>query len=225
MVGVVLITNITQLRFDLASLDGILAGFLSGVTYSATFMLSRRLRGKVSSFTQTLWGSGVAALLLSPWLFQVPGQVIVENLPVLVPLGVVTLGIASFVYYIALQRLKAQVVSNDSNSRTGERGVHWTVDISGDPGCTGGGRDRIDPGEHLPDHTVAHGEQDEKSTGNQTVRYGAGLRRAGGGSIGPDAVAAVCALGGCAGHGHFVLPHVDHGGNFDAVRAPQDEDG
>ena len=112
MVGVVLITNITQLRFDLASFDGIIAGFLSGLTYSATFMLSRRLRGKVSSFTQTLWGSGVAALLLSPWLFQVPTPVIVENLPVLVPLGVVTLGIASFVYYIALQRLKAQVVSN-----------------------------------------------------------------------------------------------------------------
>lgn len=112
MAGVVLITNITQLRFDLASLDGILAGFLSGLTYSATFMLSRRLRGKVSSFTQTLWGSGVAALLLSPWAFKAPGAVIVDNLPVLVPLGVVTLGIASFVYYIALQKLKAQVVSN-----------------------------------------------------------------------------------------------------------------
>lgn len=112
MVGVVLITNITQLRFDLASLDGILAGFLSGLTYSATFLLSRRLRGKVSSFTQTLWGTGVAALLLSPWLFQVPGPVIVDNLPVLVPLGIITLGISSFVYYIALQRLNAQVVSN-----------------------------------------------------------------------------------------------------------------
>ena len=112
VVGVVLITNITQLRFDLASLDGILAGFFSGLTYSATFMLSRRLRGKVSSFTQTLWGSGVAALLLSPWLFQAPGPVIVDNLPVLIPLGIISLGIASFIYYIALQRLKAQVVSN-----------------------------------------------------------------------------------------------------------------
>ena len=111
MLGVVLITNIAQLRFDLASLDGILAGFLSGLTYSATFMLSRRLRGKASSFTQTLWGTGVAALLLSPWLFQTPWAVILDNLPVLIPLGVISLGIASFVYYIALQRLKAQVVS------------------------------------------------------------------------------------------------------------------
>jgi drug/metabolite transporter (DMT)-like permease len=112
MVGVVLITNLTQLSFDLASLDGIMAGFLSGLTYSTTFMLSRRLRGKVSSFTQTLWGSGVAALILTPFVFKVPWPVIVDNLPVLVPLGVVTLGISSFVYYIALQRLKAQVVSN-----------------------------------------------------------------------------------------------------------------
>jgi len=110
MAGMMLITNITQLRFEVAVLDGIAAGFLAGVTYSATFIISRQLRGRVSSYTQTLWGTGFAALMLGPMLLKTPGEIIVENLPVLVPLGVISLGIASFLYYVALQKVKAQVV-------------------------------------------------------------------------------------------------------------------
>jgi drug/metabolite transporter (DMT)-like permease len=111
VIGVVLITNIAEIRFDLDSLDGILAGILSGFTYSTTFIISRYLKGKVTGFTQTVWGTGIAAVILLPWALQSDGAVVLSNIGVLIPLGIITLGISSFLYYIALQKIKAQIVS------------------------------------------------------------------------------------------------------------------
>jgi drug/metabolite transporter (DMT)-like permease len=111
ILGVIFITGVTGLAFELASIDGILAGVASGFTYSLTFMVSRHLRGKTSSMTQSLWSTGAAALLLLPFALRTPGDVILHNLVVLVPLGMISLGLSSFLYYIALQKVKAQVVS------------------------------------------------------------------------------------------------------------------
>lgn len=111
VIGILAITNLAEMKMNLESLDGILAGVASGMTYTVTMLISRILRGKVSSVTQTWWGSGVAALLLLPWVVRTPWVDIQRNLPVLLPLGIVSLGISSLMYFLALQRVKAQVVS------------------------------------------------------------------------------------------------------------------
>ena len=111
VIGIVAITNVAEMELSMDSLDGILAGVASGMTYTVTMLISRSLRGKVTSVTQTWWGSGVAALLLLPWVVRTPWADIQRNLIFLVPLGIVSLGISSLMYFLALQRVKAQVVS------------------------------------------------------------------------------------------------------------------
>jgi drug/metabolite transporter (DMT)-like permease len=111
LVGIILITQVYQSKIDLNSLNGIFAGIISGFTYALTMLFSRYLRKSISGFTQTFWSTGVASLLLLPWVFQAPTEVILKNLPILIPLGIISLGIASFLYFIALSKLKAQVVS------------------------------------------------------------------------------------------------------------------
>lgn len=111
VIGILAITDVAAMNLNLASLDGILAGVASGMTYTVTMLISRSLRGKVTSVTQTWWGSGVAAILLLPWVVRTPWPDIQRNLPVLVPLGIVSLGVSSLMYFLALQRVKAQVVS------------------------------------------------------------------------------------------------------------------
>jgi len=111
VIGILAITDVAAKELKLDSMDGILAGIASGMTYTVTMLISRSLRGKATSVTQTWWGSGVAALLLLPWAVRTPWVDIQRNLPVLVPLGIVSLGISSLMYFLALQRVKAQVVS------------------------------------------------------------------------------------------------------------------
>lgn len=111
LVGIALITQIYNSQIDVKSLNGIIAGIISGFTYALTMLFSRHLRKVVSGFTQTFWSTGVASLILLPWLFQAPLPTITQNLPALIPLGVISLGIASFLYFLALSKLKAQVVS------------------------------------------------------------------------------------------------------------------
>ena len=60
LIGVVLITDITNLGFDLNALDGIIVGVFSGFFYSLTFLFSRKVSGKTSSITQSLWGNATA---------------------------------------------------------------------------------------------------------------------------------------------------------------------
>ena len=110
-VGIALITITPSMRDGDGSFGGILAGVASGFMYSLTMLFSRWMRQRVSGFTQTFWGTGVAALLLLPFACRVPLSGILRNLPVLVPLGIVSLGIASLLYFVALQKLRAQVVS------------------------------------------------------------------------------------------------------------------
>lgn len=111
LVGILLITGVLEKGLTLDSLSGILAGVLSGFTYALTMLFSRFLRGKASGFTQTFWNTGVASLLLLPFALQGSWDTMRSNLPVLIPLGVISLGIASFLYFVSLQKLKAQVVS------------------------------------------------------------------------------------------------------------------
>lgn len=109
--GTVLLSNPSQISLDSRSFAGNLAGILAGFTFALTMLFSRSLRNRVSGHTQILWSSGVASLVLMPWALQANGQVILGNLEFLIPLGVISLGIAYLFNFLGLQRLQVQVVS------------------------------------------------------------------------------------------------------------------
>ena len=111
VLGIALVSNPAQLDLGSSSTLGILAGALSGFTYSFAMILSRQMRGQVSGLTQTMWSTGITALVLLPFAIQAPGAVVVDNLPLLIPLGIFSLGLSYLCYFLGLQRVSAQVVS------------------------------------------------------------------------------------------------------------------
>ncbi len=111
IVGIVLITNPAALRLESASFAGIAAGAASGFTYALPMLIGRHLRSRVSSITQILWGSGIAALMLLPFAVRTGMAAALPNLPYLIPLGVISLGLSYLLYFLGLQRVSTQVVS------------------------------------------------------------------------------------------------------------------
>lgn len=111
VVGIVLVSDPASLDFGSDSFAGIVAGALSGFTYSLTMLGGRALRGKVTGLTQTMWSTGITALVLSPWALRASTGVVVDNLPYLIPLGIFSLGLSYLFYFLGLQRISAQVVS------------------------------------------------------------------------------------------------------------------
>ena len=113
-VGIVLITGFSGeggLRLDSLAFGGILAGIVSGFTYAMPILIGRHLRGKVSGITQIVWGSGVAAVLLSPFALRADLGVALANLPLLIPLGIITMGLSYLLFFLGLQRISAQMTS------------------------------------------------------------------------------------------------------------------
>ena len=111
VVGIVLVSEPSKLDIGSDSFMGILAGFLSGITYAVSMMVGRGIRHQVTSFTQTMWTIGITALVLLPSVFSVPGDVMVDNLPVLIPLGIFSLALSYLFLFIGLHRVSAQIAS------------------------------------------------------------------------------------------------------------------
>ncbi len=111
IVGIICISNPTRISFQSSSFWGIMAGIISGLTFASTMLFSRLLHGKVSGFAQALWSSGIATLVLLPWVLRTNWQVVLENLVLLVLLGVISLGAAYFLYFLGLERVNTQIVS------------------------------------------------------------------------------------------------------------------
>lgn len=112
--GIVLITGFSgegSLRLDSLAFGGILAGIISGFTYALPIMIGRHLRGRVSGITQIVWGSGVASLVLSPFALRADLSVAAANLPLLIPLGIITMGLSYLLFFLGLQRISAQTAS------------------------------------------------------------------------------------------------------------------
>jgi drug/metabolite transporter (DMT)-like permease len=111
LAGIVCIANPAALRWESSESRGILAGTLSGCSYTLTMLLSRRLRGRVSGVTQVWWSTGIAALLALPWAFQAPTNVVVRNIPFILALGMLAQGLPYMLYFLGLERIPAQIVS------------------------------------------------------------------------------------------------------------------
>jgi len=111
LAGIVCIANPAALRWASSEFRGIAAAALSGISYTLTMLLSRRLRGRVSGVTQVWWSTGIAALLALPWAFQAPVSVVLRNVPFILALGVLAQGLPYMLYFLGLERVPAQVVS------------------------------------------------------------------------------------------------------------------
>jgi drug/metabolite transporter (DMT)-like permease len=111
LAGIVCIANPAALQWESSGFRGIVAATLSGISYTLTMLLSRRLRGRVSGVTQVWWSTGIAALLALPWAFQAPASVVVRNVPFILALGVLAQGLPYMLYFLGLERVPAQVVS------------------------------------------------------------------------------------------------------------------
>ncbi len=111
LTGMILITDPRQLDLKSSEMGGIIAGAISGVGYGSVMLISRTLGGRVSGLTQNIWSNGLIVVVLLPWAVQTPASDIVSNLPVLIPLGIFSLGMSYWLYFMGLARVSAQVVS------------------------------------------------------------------------------------------------------------------
>lgn len=93
------------------SIWGISAGIISGLSYALMLLISRSLKGEAGGHVQAFWGAGVTALVLSPWALHSSQQPDLSQLWLLIPMGVISMGFSTLLYYLALQHLKVQVVS------------------------------------------------------------------------------------------------------------------
>ncbi len=109
--GMILIADPGQLDVQSDEVGGLAAGAISGLTYGTVMMISRSLRGKVTGITQNLWSMGFIVLILLPWAAQSSFSTVIDNMHLLIPLGIFSLGMSYLFYFLGLARISAQVVS------------------------------------------------------------------------------------------------------------------
>lgn len=92
-------------------LFGVLMGLLSGFFYACITMTSRFLRDEYSGLEQLFFSTGATLIILFPFVLQVSFASLIENLPVLLFLGVMITSIGSILFFTGLERVKAQNAS------------------------------------------------------------------------------------------------------------------
>lgn len=92
-------------------LFGVLMGLFSGFFYACIIMTSRYLRDEYSGLEQLFLSTGVTLIILLPFMMQISPAALIENLPVLIFLGVMITSIGSILYFTGLEHVKAQNAS------------------------------------------------------------------------------------------------------------------
>ena len=92
-------------------LFGVLMGLFSGLFYACVTITSRYLRYEYSGLEQLFFSTCVALVLLLPFVRQASAAALIENLPVLLFLGVTITSVGSILYFTGLLHVKAQNAS------------------------------------------------------------------------------------------------------------------
>ncbi len=92
-------------------LFGILMGLFSGLFYAFITVTSRYLRDEYSGLEQIFISTCVTLVLLLPFVKQAPTAALINNLPVLLFLGVTITSVGSILYFTGLVHVKAQNAS------------------------------------------------------------------------------------------------------------------
>ena len=107
--GVILIIDPLKLDFSL-KLTGIIAGMLSGVSYSFQIMTSKYISKSYSGYSQAFWSFMIATLLLLPFA-AVPLDVVSGNIPYLILLAIFPTILAISLYFNGLNKVRASSAS------------------------------------------------------------------------------------------------------------------
>lgn len=116
LVGVVIIVGPKNLDFSQTGLEsgylfGVLMGLFAGFFYACIIMTSRYLRDEYSGLEQLFISTGVTLMLLLPFVRQASIASLIENLPVLLFLGVMITSLGSILYFTGLVHVRAQNAS------------------------------------------------------------------------------------------------------------------
>jgi drug/metabolite transporter (DMT)-like permease len=114
LIGVVVVVgpaNIVSCTAGSGYLYGVLMGLFSGFFYACIIMTSRYLRDEYSGLEQLFLSTGVTLVILLPFMLQISSAALLENLPVLLFLGVMITSLGSILYFTGLEHVKAQNAS------------------------------------------------------------------------------------------------------------------
>ena len=100
-----------QTGIESGYLFGVIMGLFSGFFYACIIMTSRYLKEEYSGFEQLFLSTGVTLVLLLPFITQAPSVSVIENLPLLLFLGISVTSIGSILYFTGLIHVKAQNAS------------------------------------------------------------------------------------------------------------------
>ncbi len=90
---------------------GVLMGLFSGFFYACIIMTSRYLRDEYSGLEQLFISTCVTLAVLIPFVRQASATSLIQNLPVLLFLGVMITSVGSILYFTGLVHVKAQNAS------------------------------------------------------------------------------------------------------------------
>lgn len=92
-------------------IKGIFFGLLSGLSYGCSIMTVNYLKGAYPAVEQMFWSTSVSLILLLPFGASVSVPVLLENLRLLIPLGIIATAFASLLYLRGVARMKAQTAA------------------------------------------------------------------------------------------------------------------
>lgn len=110
VIGLVLVTGLLQTGMGRLDVLGTAAATGAGVFYSIPLFIGRKLKGRVSGQTQAWFGTGMGALIMLPFAASsLPGAV--GQLPLLIPMGILSLGASYLLIFLSLNHVRAQTAS------------------------------------------------------------------------------------------------------------------
>lgn len=110
VVGLILVTGLLDVGIDQIDLLGIAAGTGAGFFYTIPLFIGRKLKGQVNGRTQTLFGTGLGMLIMLPFAAS-SLPVAVPQMGLLIPMGILSLGIPYLLIFISLKHVNTQTVS------------------------------------------------------------------------------------------------------------------
>ncbi len=90
---------------------GMAAGLLSGIIFAALIINVKILKMEYSELGMIFWPMGIAFLLLSPFAFDVSPAILLDNVPVLMAFGIVSIGLGEIFTIIGFANLETQTGS------------------------------------------------------------------------------------------------------------------
>ncbi len=115
IVGVILVIRpeggFSGLQTDPIYLTGILAGIISGILAATLIMNIRLMKDEYPEMGIAFWSMGLSCLLMTPFAFNTPWNILTENLNVLASFGAVSVGMGAFLTIIGFSQVEAQTGS------------------------------------------------------------------------------------------------------------------